>query len=210
MRFVTRTGAGAAGRFIVFEGLDGVGKSTQAHLLADRLGALLTREPGGTAIGSELRGLLLDPKTEGLSIRAEALMMAADRAQHAEQIVRPALVSGRHVVSDRYLGSSVAYQGYGRGLDPLEVRRLSEWATGGLEADLVLLLEAPLALARSRRAGDADRLESNATDFWERVGVGFARQASEEPERWAVLDASGPVAKTAQAVWDAVRNRLSL
>ena len=169
-----------------------------------------TREPGGTTIGSQVRGLLLDPKTEGLSIRAEALLMAADRAQHAEEVVRPALERGRHVVSDRYLGSSVAYQGYGRGLDPQEVRGLSEWATGGLEADLVVLLEAPMALARSRRTRDADRLEAAATDFWERVSAGFARQASEEPQRWAVIDASGPVEQTTREIWDVVTDRLSL
>lgn len=202
--------AGVRGSFIVFEGLDGVGKSTQARLLAERLDAVLTREPGGTVIGVQLRALLLDPKTTDLSIRAEALLMAADRAQHAEQILKPALASGRHVVSDRYLGSSVAYQGYGRGLDPIEVRQLSQWATDDLEADLVVLLQAPLGLARSRRARGADRLEATAVDFWERAGAGFAAQAAAEPRRWVVVDASGTVEQTAEAISVAVQDRLAL
>ena len=119
------------GRFIALEGGEGSGKSTQAKLLAADLGALATFEPGDTALGGAIRRLLLDPATSALDDRAEALLMAADRAQHVAEVIRPALEDGRHVVCDRYLGSSIAYQGYGRGLDPSRVAALSDWATGG-------------------------------------------------------------------------------
>ena len=128
------------GRFIVFEGPDGGGKSTQSALLAERLGAVLTRQPGGTAIGGALRAILLDPANTGLSDRAEALLMAADRAQHATELIRPSLAAGRHVVCDRYLYSSIAYQGYGRGLGPDRVRDISAWATDELWPDLAAAL----------------------------------------------------------------------
>ncbi|HZA87181.1 MAG TPA: dTMP kinase, partial [Acidimicrobiales bacterium] len=123
------------GRFVVLEGGEASGKSTQAARLAERLDAVLTREPGGTAIGAGLRDLLLDARTTGLADRAEALLMAADRAQHVAEVIRPALAAGRHVVSDRYVGSTLAYQGFGRGLPVDELRRLSAWAAHGVEPD---------------------------------------------------------------------------
>lgn len=197
------------GRFIVLEGPDGVGKSTQAPLLAERLGALCTREPGGTDIGRRIRELLLDRATVGLDARSEALLMAADRAQHVAEQVRPALAAGRHVVADRFLYSSVAYQGYGRGLPPEEIRHLSAWAADGLEPDLVLLLDGPC-----RRAGAGDRLEDELEDeddgFRARVHAGYRAQADADPARWARVDASGDVEATAAEVARIVRDRLGL
>ena len=129
------------GRFIAFEGGEAAGKSTQAARLADRLGAVLTREPGGTRTGEHIRSLVLDPRTGVLDARAEALLMAADRAHHVASVVRPAIEDDRHVVTDRYLYSSVAYQGHGRGLGAAQIRDLSLWATGDLEPDLVVFLD---------------------------------------------------------------------
>ncbi len=201
----------ARGYFIVFEGPDGVGKSSHAARLAAALGVTPTREPGGTAIGSEIRRLLLDHGTVDLDPRAEALLMAADRAQHVAEVVRPALAAGRHVVADRYLYSSVAYQGFGRGLPPEEVASLSQWATEGLHPDLVLLLDASDDDLAARRArGPADRLEVAGAAFFERVHAGYVAQAEADPQRWAVIDASGSFTATAQAIEAAVRSRLGL
>ena len=198
----------ARGRFVVFEGLDGVGKSTQARLLADRMGALQTREPGGTTIGAQLRRILLDKANVELSIRAEALLMAADRAQHVAEVIEPTLAAGRDVVSDRYLGSSVAYQGYGRGLPVDEIALLSRWAADGLQPDLVFLLVAPLDTLWARRSGAADRLEGSGRAFWQRVAAGFGAQAAQDPRRWIVLDATGPMTDTAQMVWQHLSDHL--
>ena len=198
----------ARGRFVVFEGLDGVGKSTQARLLADRMGALQTREPGGTTIGAQLRRILLDKANVELSIRAEALLMAADRAQHVAEVIEPTLAAGRDVVSDRYLGSSVAYQGYGRGLPVDEIALLSRWAADGLQPDLVFLLVAPLDTLWARRSGAADRLEGAGRAFWQRVAAGFGAQAAQDPRRWIVLDATGPMTDTAQMVWQHLSDHL--
>ncbi len=171
------------GRFIAFEGGEGSGKSTQARRLAQFLDAVLTREPGGTEVGAQLRAILLDPATTGLSSRAEALLMAADRAQHVREVVEPALAAGRHVVTDRFAGSSIAYQGYGRGLDPDEVRRLSEWATDGVWPDLVVLLDLDASIASTRLGSRPDRFEEEGADFHERVTAGFRALAAAEPER---------------------------
>jgi dTMP kinase len=197
------------GRFIVLEGPDGVGKSTQARLLADRLGALLTREPGGTPIGQAVRQLVLDHATVDLDARAEALLLAADRAQHVATVVRPALARGRDVVSDRYLYSSVAYQGHGRDLPPEEVAELSAWATGRLLPDLVVLLEAPSARLAQRRRHGTDRLETAGDLFFARVEAGYRAQLEADPDRWCVVDASGPVERTAELVAAVVADRLA-
>lgn len=202
--------APAPGRFIAFEGGEACGKSTQARLLAEVLGAVLTREPGGTAVGSAIRELVLSPATAGLDDRAEALLMAADRAQHVAEVVRPALSAGRHVVTDRFAPSSIAYQGYGRGLPVDEVRRLSEWATAGCWPDLVVLLEVPPAVSEQRLGGQHDRMEAEGAAFHGRVLDGFRRQAGDEPERWVVLDGTAPVETVHRAVLDAVRERLQL
>jgi len=198
------------GWFIAFEGGEGCGKSTQARRLSDELGAVLTREPGGTEVGARLRAILLDPETTGLGPRAEALLMAADRAQHVREVVEPALAAGRHVVTDRFAGSSIAYQGHGRGLDPGEVRRLSEWACDGTWPDLVVLLDLAPGVAAGRIGSRPDRFEEEGAEFHARVAAGFRAQADAEPERWVVVDASGSVAEVAVAVHAAVAERLQL
>ncbi len=195
------------GRFIVFEGGEGSGKSTQAKVLAQRLGALLTFEPGDTALGAQVRNILLDQATLEITPRAEALLMAADRAQHVVEVVRPALAAGRTVVSDRYLASSVAYQGFGRQLDPVEVANLSAWATEELQPDLVVLLEVPLSVSRQRTGNPRDRLEAAGKDFHRRVHDGFLEQAMADTERFAVIDGTQPKQAVADAVWDVVRIR---
>jgi dTMP kinase len=202
------------GRFIVFEGGEGSGKSTQAARLAGRLGAVLTREPGGTTVGEALRALLLsdDPRTSGLDDRAEALLMAADRAQHVAEVIRPALRDGRHVVSDRYYGSTLAYQGYGRGLPVDALRRLSAWASAGLWPDVVVLLDVPRELGSDRAAGRSgpmpDRVEAAGDRFHDRVAAGYRSLAAADPDRWVVVDgAAGPPDEVQAAVWKAVAAR---
>jgi dTMP kinase len=198
------------GRFIVFEGGEGTGKSTQAGLLAQSLGAILTREPGGTAIGERIRQLLLDPVVGAIEARSEALLVAAARAQHVERVIAPALESGHDVVSDRYSGSSLAYQGYGRGLPINEVRCVSDWATGGVEPDLVILLDVSHSETadRMRATGvDPDRLEAEGAEFHRRVAEGFLTLAQSEPG-WVVVDGDGPVHEVAERVATAVKAKL--
>jgi dTMP kinase len=202
--------APARGRFIAFEGGEGCGKSTQARRLARRLDAVLTREPGGTEVGGRLRAILLDPDTTGLVPRAEALLMAADRAQHLAEVVTPALAGGRHVVSDRSAGSSLAYQGYGRGLPVDQVRGLSDWASDGLWPDLVVLLEVPAAVASTRLGRDLDRFEQAGDQFHQRVATGFRALAQADPVGWAVVDGTGSVDQVAAAVGEVVAERLQL
>jgi len=195
-------------RFIAFEGGEACGKSTQAARLAVRLGAVLTREPGGTPLGARLRAVLLDPETR-LVDRAEALLMAADRAQHVAEVIRPELAAGRHVVTDRYAGSSLAYQGFGRGLPVDEVRRLSDWAADGLWPDLTLLLDVPLDLAAERQAGGRpDRLEAAGDDFHARVAEGFRTLAAEDRDRWVVVDGTLGIDEVEAMIWTAVTDRL--
>jgi dTMP kinase len=194
-------------RFIAFEGGEGCGKSTQAIRLAERLDAHLTHEPGATRIGGAIRHLLLDPATEGMDERAEALLMAADRAQHVAEIVRPTLAAGRHVVTDRFAGSSLAYQGYGRGLPVEEIERLSRWAAAGLWPDLVVLLEVPHDVAEARMGLARDRLESEGSAFHERVIAGFRALAADDPELWVVVDGAGSVEEVADRVWAEVSSR---
>lgn len=195
------------GRFVAFEGGEGSGKSTQARLLAERLQAVLTREPGGTDIGVQLREILLDPASKGLEARAEALLMAADRAQHVAEVVAPALHRGEHVVTDRYIGSSLAYQGFGRGLDLDELRHISEWASGGLWPDLVVLLEVSPEAAAARLDRDLDRFETEGNGFHGKVADGYRALAAADPDRWAVIDGSGPVDEVAGQVWQAWSDR---
>ena len=200
------------GRFIVFEGGEGSGKSTQAAMLATHLGAALTHEPGGTELGARLREVLLAPveapERAPLDDRAEALLMAADRAQHVAEVIEPALVAGRDVVCDRYIGSTIAYQGYGRRLDIDIVRAVSGWAAGGLWPDLVVLLVVPDDVAASRLGGASDRIEAAGDDFHGRVARGFAEQAEDEPDTWVVVDGSGSVDDVHERVLDAVEDVL--
>jgi dTMP kinase len=182
------------GRLIAFEGGEGSGKSTQAALLAARLGAVLTHEPGGTEIGARIRAIVLDPGLgTTLDVRAEALLMAADRAQHVAEVIGPALARGDDVVSDRFSGSTLAYQGHARGLDVEELARLSQWATGGLEPDIVILLDVPADVAVARMKGDRDRMEAAGDDFHRRVAEGYRTLAAADPVRWRVVDGSGGV-----------------
>lgn len=191
------------GRLIAFEGGEACGKSTQAALLAARLGAVLTREPGGTGVGERVRAILLDRDAGDLGPRAEALLLAAARAQHVAEVIGPALAAGRHVVTDRFSHSSLAYQGHGRGLPLEEVRALSEWATGGLWPDVVVLLDLPAHEAEARR-GRPDRFEAEGGDFHRRVEEGFRALAADDPGRWRVVDGSGTVEEVAARVWEAV------
>lgn len=198
------------GRFIVFEGGEACGKTTQATRLAAAIDGRRTREPGGTEVGRRVRELLLDPATGEVDARAEALLMAADRAHHVATVVLPTLEAGRHVVSDRYIGSSVAYQGHGRGLDPERVADISAWATRGLEPDLVILLDVPAAAAKARRERGPDRLEAAGDGFHQRVAEGFRALAAAEPDRWVVIDGTPAPDVVERTVASAVGDRLGL
>ena len=192
--------------FISFEGIEGSGKSTAQRLLAEHLQGLgydplLTREPGGCALGRSLRPILLDARTRGLSSRAELYLFLADRAQHVAEVIRPALEAGQTVLCDRYADSTLAYQGYGRGLDPEHLRRINDMATGGLMPDLTLLLDLPVhcglerAGLRNREEGTVlseGRFDAESLEFHERVRQGDRSLAAEEPERFAIIDAAQP------------------
>ena len=196
--------------FVTFEGIDGSGKSTQAALLRTRLEAegyevVATREPGGTELGERIRELLLHG--EHMTAWAEALLYAASRAQHVKEIVRPALERGAWVVCDRYVDSSVAYQGVGRGLGLDRVLDLNLAAVGGLVPDRTFLLELNVAELSARLQGDHDRLEREAQDFHERVVAGYRELAGRFPERIVVLDATQPAESLAEEVYGALRVR---
>ena len=196
------------GRFIVFEGGEACGKSTQARLLAARLDALFTFEPGATELGQLMRQIVLDPDTHHLDARAEALLIAADKAQHVETIVEPALASGRDVVCDRFVDSALAYQGFGRGLDLEQLERVLDFATGGLRADLVLLLEVPDDVADTRLGKQRDRLESESAAFHRRVRDGFRSLAGADPKRWAVVDGEGSIEEVSARIEWVLHERL--
>ena len=181
------------GLFVVFEGGDGVGKSTQVVELVSRLRnrriePVVTRQPGGTPIGEKLRELLLDPGHPELTARTEALVYAADKAQHVEEVILPALAYGKVVVCDRYVDSMIAYQGAGRVLDLAEVEQVARWATGGLRPDLTVLLDIDPAEAVAN-IRQQDRLEAAGLDFHRRAREHFLRLAGEDPERYLVLGA---------------------
>jgi dTMP kinase len=185
--------------FITFEGIDGVGKSTQIKLLASWLGeqgleVVQTFEPGGTELGTEIRHLLLHRKGD-VAPRSEALLYAADRAHHVATKIRPALERGAVVLGDRYLDSSVAYQGAARELDPAQVREISMWAVGNLLPDLTVLLDLPAEVAMQRRGGSGsapDRLESERVDFFERARAEYLSMAKAD-NRFTVVDATASV-----------------
>ncbi|WP_111720571.1 dTMP kinase [Homoserinimonas sp. OAct 916] len=198
---------GSRGLFITLEGGDGSGKTTQAELLTEWLvtrgrSVVRTREPGGTEVGDEIREIVLHHRGD-IAPRAEALLYAADRAHHIKTKVRPALADGQVVVQDRYLDSSVAYQGAGRVLDAVQVRDLSLWASEGLLPDVTILLDLDPASARTRLDGARtryDRLEAEKLDFHGRVRDAYLALAAAEPERFIVLDASDEPAAIAAAI----------
>ncbi|MFF9852925.1 dTMP kinase [Streptomyces litmocidini] len=197
------------GFFIALEGGDGAGKSTQVQALAEWIRAkghevVVTREPGATPIGKRLRSILLDVSSAGLSNRAEALLYAADRAEHVDSLVRPALERGAVVLSDRYIDSSVAYQGAGRDLSPTEIARISRWATDGLVPNLTVVLDVSPETARERFTEAPDRLESEPPEFHARVRAGFLALAAADPSRYLVVDAG----QEPEAVTTVVRHRL--
>ncbi len=184
----------STGFFIAFEGGDGAGKSTQVQAIAEWIRGkghevVVTREPGATPIGKRLRAILLDVSSAGLSDRAEALLYAADRAEHVDSLVRPALARGAVVITDRYIDSSVAYQGAGRDLSPTEIARINRWATGGLVPNLTVLLDVSPETARERFTEAPDRLESEPAEFHQRVRTGFLTLAAADPARYLVVDA---------------------
>ena len=180
------------GLFVTIEGIDRSGKTTQARLLCEALGAgaLAVREPGGTPVGERIRELLKDPEV-ALEPEAEALLFAAARAQLVAEVIRPALEEGRVVVSDRFLDSSLAYQGAARGLGVEEVAGINRWATGGLVPDLTILLEIDPAAAATR-AGEADRFEEEGASLQRDVGAAYERLAAADPARWRRVDAERP------------------
>lgn len=193
-----------SGYFIVFEGGEGAGKSTQEALLAEALASegrsvVRTREPGGTPAGEAIRNVLLSNEYAGLSDRAEALLFAAARGEHVKQVIKPALEDGAIVICDRYLDSSVAYQGYGRELGADRVRDLSVWATEGLLPDLTILLDVDPTVGLSR-VESPDRLESEPIDYHQRVRAAFLDIATREPSRFLVVDASGSVEDIAATI----------
>jgi dTMP kinase len=190
------------GLFVSFEGPEGSGKTTQIRLLADWLRAcgydvLTTREPGGTRIGDAVRAVLLDPENGEMSPTAEILLFSAARAQHVAEVIRPQLERDGVVLCDRFADSTLAYQGYGRGLELEQLRRITAFATGGVTPDLTVCLDLP-ALDGLRRKRDADlaewnRMEREQLAFHERVRAGYLALAAEEPSRWVVVDATQPV-----------------
>ncbi len=208
----TRVGAGL---FVSFEGGEGAGKSTQVRLLrgaVERAGfdATVTREPGGTAIGEKVRRILLDPASAEMGERAEALLYAAARAQHVDEVILPALDKGHVVLCDRYIDSSVVYQGVARDLGDVQIAELNRWATGEVLPDLVVVLDIDPVEGLRRAGEDKDRLESAGLDFHRRVNQAFRQRAAQEPDRYLLLDASLPAEDLHARIRDAVLARMAL
>jgi len=199
----------ATARYIALEGLEGCGKSTHATRLGVHLNAVVTREPGGTPIGTKLRAILADPDNTDLHARTDALLMAADGAQHMEQVVRPALNAGQHVVSDRSIYSTLAYQGYGRGLDVDELRRISTWALDGTLPDIVIFMSVPTDILNERLAKrNLDRFEREGADFFARIHDGFRALMAADPQRWIVIDGTMPKDDVEEAIRVEVLSRI--
>ena len=203
--------------FITLEGPDGSGKTTQARLLTEWLReqgyeVVLTREPGGTDIGDQIRQVLHDPRNTAMDARAEILLYSASRAQHVAQHIRPELAAGKIVISDRYADSTLAYQGYGRGLDLETLRTITIFATGGLTPDLTLCLDITPqeGLQRRQLGGDEwNRLDAEALEFHQRVRAGYIELVKQEPERWVVINAARSVKEVQAEIRALVQARLN-
>jgi dTMP kinase len=171
----------------------------------------MTREPGGTVVGSMLRNILIDPANTNLSPRAEALLMASDRAQHIAELISPTLASGQHVVSDRSVYSSLAYQGYGREQDLAELKRINDWAIGGLWPELVIYIEVPTAILIERmKKRELDRFEREDSEFFKRVADGFSQMAAADPKRWLIIDGTPDKDDLEKIISTGVQERLSI
>lgn len=194
--------------YIAFEGGEGSGKSTQVRLLADRISALVTREPGGTDLGAQLRQTLLGVGEARVGHRAEALLMAADRAQHVTELIIPTLESGRHVISDRSVYSSLAYQGGARGLGVDEVRKLNDWAIDGLWPQIVVFLDVDVREASERIVTVLDRLESEGDEFHAKVSATYRALAKAEADKWIVIDGVGTIEDIEAQIWAEIEPRL--
>jgi dTMP kinase len=202
--------------FITLEGPEGSGKTTQIRPLADWLcergyAVEVTREPGGTDIGNQIRAVLHDPRNTAMDATAEILLYSADRAQHVAQCIRPALAAGKIVVSDRYYDSTLAYQGYGRGLDLEMLHTITAFATGGLKPDLTLYLDVAPEEGLERRQANGEewnRLDAETLDFHQRVRAGYMALIAQEPERWAVIDAARSVEEVQEEIRAEVEARL--
>lgn len=207
--------AGRQGFFIVFEGGEGAGKSVQASLLVAKLRAeghpvVVTREPGGTRIGEQIRAITHNPENVDLDARAEAYLMAASRAQHVAEIIAPALVDGKIVVCDRFLDSNIAYQGYGRELGADVIAQLNALAVNGATPDLIFFLNVPVEVGLARREGSVkkDRMDLQQKEFYDRVHEGYLSLANSDPKRYVVIDATVSVETVAGEVWNVVNDRL--
>ena len=197
--------------YIALEGLEGCGKSTHTKRLGENLGAVITREPGGTRIGSLLRGILADTENTDMAPRTEALLMAADRAQHMAEVVQPALDAGRHVVSDRSIYSTLAYQGYGRRLGVPDLLSISTWALAGRLPDLVVFIDVPTEILNQRLAKrNLDRFEREGAEFFARINDGFHELMTADPSRWIVVDGTAPKDDVEADIRTRVRAALSL
>ena len=203
--------------FITLEGPEGSGKSTQITRLVQRLldrgvQALQTREPGGTAIGDQVRDILMNLENTSMHPTTEILLFSASRAQHVHECIKPHLEEGAVVVCDRYYHSTLAYQGYGHGLDLKALQQITRFATSGLNPDLVLLLDVPskAGLQRRRTDGNWNRMDDYKLAFHQRVRQGYLTMAGSDPERWAVIDASCSVDEVEKAVWEVVKSTLDL
>ncbi len=191
--------------YIAFEGPEGSGKSTQAARLAKKTGALLTREPGATQLGKSIREALLSNSGAEISAESEAILMAADRAQTTREIVVPAMKRGQHVITDRSVYSSFAYQGYGRGLELEYLRELNRLALADVWPQYVVLIDLPAEAAMGRLNRELDRFELAGEDFHQRVNAGYKAMAQANPDSWIVVDGSGSVKQVEERVWGKVR-----
>jgi dTMP kinase len=195
--------------YIVLEGLEGCGKSTHTKRLGEHLNAVITREPGGTRIGSLLRAILADTENTDLDRRTEALLMAADRAQHMAEVIQPALARGQHVVSDRSIYSTLAYQGYGRQLGTADLLSISTWALNNRLPDMVIYIDVPTDILNERLAKrDLDRFEREGPEFFARIAQGFTELRAADPQRWIVIDGTMSKDDVEAAIRTAVLDRL--